>query len=473
MSLRFLLGLALVASAAPAGELVENVATKTDPAQTYTLYLPTGYGSEAAPDQRWPALLIFDPRGRGTPAAEIFQPGAERLGWILISSNHTASDGHMEPNLHAVNALLPELARRWAVDPARVYATGMSGTAVVAWLVAQQTGALAGVIAAAGPRSPGLFEGVEQIAFAHFGTVGTADFNFTEMRFMDDLFARLGAPHRLAVFDGPHGWMSPEIAARAMGWMEVQAMRHGRRPMDAELVKEVFTEELGSVRAEEESGNLHRALAGYRELANGFEGLGMVGEGLKAIQGKVAALSENPQVAQQDKELAAWDDEETRNRQRLAEVAGGLLASAQPGNRPWTAERIVEELRIETLLQQAQGEGVGAGAAKRMLATITAQLSFYLRRELWQRKAWREAGAVLEAATVIHPDRADLWYDLACARALEGRKKPALDALETAVEKGFTDVEHLQSDPDLEGIRKTEGYRVLVERLGIPSRSPS
>lgn len=51
-------------------------------------------------------------------------------------------------------------------------------------------------------------------------------------------------------------------------------------------------------------------------------------------------------------------------------------------------------------------------------------------------------------------------------RALEGRKKPALEALETAVEKGFTDIEHLQSDPDLEGIRKTEGYRALVERLG-------
>src|SRR5688572_19142511 len=132
-------------SANGAGKLAENVVTAADKQQTYTLFLPGSY--DAA--KKYPLLLIFDTRGRGTVAAEIFTGAAEEYGWILISSNGTRSDESSKPNERALRALFPELSR-YAVDPRRIYATGFSGTAIVAWSVGVNTGKLAGVIGVGG-----------------------------------------------------------------------------------------------------------------------------------------------------------------------------------------------------------------------------------------------------------------------------------------------------------------------------------
>src|SRR5512143_3793124 len=84
------------ANAAP-GSTVEGVVCPSDPTQTYTLYLPPKYDRS----RRWPLLLVFDPRGRGTLAAELFRDSAAAYGWIIVSSDNTRSDGPWEPNARA------------------------------------------------------------------------------------------------------------------------------------------------------------------------------------------------------------------------------------------------------------------------------------------------------------------------------------------------------------------------------------
>jgi len=113
----------------PTGRLVEGLRCESDPSQTYTLYLPSGY----SPSRRWPALLVLDPRGRSVVAASLFRDAAEAHGWLLLSSNDTRSDGPAEPNVKALQALWPEVHERYATDARRIYAAGFSGTGMVAW----------------------------------------------------------------------------------------------------------------------------------------------------------------------------------------------------------------------------------------------------------------------------------------------------------------------------------------------------
>jgi len=54
-------------------------------------------------------------------------------------------------------------------------------------------------------------------------------------------------------------------------------------------------------------------------------------------------------------------------------------------------------------------------------------------------------------------------YNVACGYALKGDKKQALAWLKRAIRSGFTDVDHMQNDPDLASIRDDEGFRALVE----------
>ena len=56
-------------------------------------------------------------------------------------------------------------------------------------------------------------------------------------------------------------------------------------------------------------------------------------------------------------------------------------------------------------------------------------------------------------------------YNLACARARLGDAKPAMAALEAAVESGFSDAAHLRRDEDLASLRDREEFRRLVEHL--------
>lgn len=63
------------------------------------------------------------------------------------------------------------------------------------------------------------------------------------------------------------------------------------------------------------------------------------------------------------------------------------------------------------------------------------------------------------------PERADFRYDLACSYALLGRRDEAFDELTRAVDLGFDDGEHLDEDPDLDGLRKDPRWAPLRARL--------
>src|SRR6185503_1523595 len=96
------------------------------------------------------------PRGRAVLAAEVFKPAAERFGWVILSSYDTRSDGPMEPNIKAIDALWPEVHERFATDPARIYAAGFSGGGMLTLSLGLGTGKVAGVIDCGGRLPEGV-----------------------------------------------------------------------------------------------------------------------------------------------------------------------------------------------------------------------------------------------------------------------------------------------------------------------------
>src|SRR6266446_3395595 len=222
------------AAQAPPGRLEEQVRSVTDTSQTFALYYPPGYSTE----RRWPVLFVLDPRGRALLALNLFQDRAARLGWVILSSYNTLSDGPPEPNVDAVNAMLAWAQAHPSLDPSRVYLAGFSGTARAAlgFAVALR-GHVAGVIAVGGAL--GFAMGGPETAFAadstfaYFGSAGTQDFNYEEVFAMADRFRTTRVPFRVVAFDGPHGWPPPDMCGDALDWLELRAMLGGLRAMDS------------------------------------------------------------------------------------------------------------------------------------------------------------------------------------------------------------------------------------------------
>ncbi|MFM7243315.1 MAG: TPR end-of-group domain-containing protein [Planctomycetaceae bacterium] len=53
-------------------------------------------------------------------------------------------------------------------------------------------------------------------------------------------------------------------------------------------------------------------------------------------------------------------------------------------------------------------------------------------------------------------------YNLACSLAREGRADEAIDALSRAILLGYDDLDHMESDPDLESIRRHPDFLALL-----------
>ena len=203
----------------PRGEIIGDVQCQDDPSQHYALYLPSYF----TPSRQWPVILAFDAGARGRQGVERYQAAAEKYGYIVAGSNNSRN-GPWEVGLDAAAAMTSDVNKRFPVDPKRTYTAGMSGGARVAIMVALNSDSIAGALASSAGYAD---EFHESVRFPIFGSAGTEDFNYREMRAID---VRMKSPHRVEVFEGGHTWLPIEMATEGVEWMEVQAMKSGLRP---------------------------------------------------------------------------------------------------------------------------------------------------------------------------------------------------------------------------------------------------
>jgi hypothetical protein len=178
--------------------------------------------------------------------------------------------------------------------------------------VALATNQMAGVIASSAgyPDS----EPRKSVLFAVFATAGTEDFNYLELRKLD---RALKSPHHLAIFEGGHGWLSSDLAVEAIEWMEIQAMKSGRRTKDDALLEKIFAKRVAQLAAE--SGD-PAALLALEGLVSDFKGLKDVSE----YATRAAALRRQKPVLEALKKERSEEQREERMITELATLENDL-----------------------------------------------------------------------------------------------------------------------------------------------------
>ncbi len=438
----------------PRGTLVEKVTCAGAPGQAYALYLPSNY----TPDRRWPILYAFDARANGRRVAELFQPAAEAHGWILVSSWNTASDGPAEPNFTAMHALWADTHARFAIDDARVYAAGYSGTVRFACMLALTApGTIAGIIGA-GAGFPFGTPPKKDNPFAFFGTVGDRDFNYYEMNDLDAAMGALGLPHRIEHFSGPHDWPPADLAMKAVAWMELQAMKAGRREKSPALIEAEWNRDRERARTQA-AAHPADALHTWSAMAADYAGLRDVAEATR----EAAALAASPACR---KELREREERDHRDKALLA-WAPAILGRANPVNEPVTVAQIAADLKIPELKKRAESADLEESlSAKRILNTYLGQTMFYLPQSFLEKKEYDRAVFMLSVGAEIRPEDPDPWVEIAAIHARKGKagRKKALEALRTAADKGLADPAELERDAFAD-LRQDEEFRRIVARV--------
>jgi dienelactone hydrolase len=368
--MRWLLALVLfgaVADVYPAeplvrGKIVERISAEADPTQSYAYYLPANYD----PESKWPILFVFDPRERGAFAAELFREPAELYGWIIVSSNNSHSLKSTEHNARALQAMWSDAPRRFSIDRRRIYATGFSGGAIMAWWLGRATNMVAGVIGCGGrmndPRD------LEGVTFDWYGIVGDADYNYTEMRRIEQALAGSTATtSRLEYFSGPHRWPPPPRLREAMDWMEVQAIRRGARSRDDDFLNQQAERDLASARRLENNGDLAGAMRAFQNIDRTYGAL----LDTSAARNRAAELRGHPDV------MRALRDEETAEtlEATMRTNLSRLLREYVRSEDPHPPAMLSSQLRIAYLKKLSREDSPAGHAAQRVLAMTFVQLN--------------------------------------------------------------------------------------------------
>ncbi|MGC4071690.1 MAG: hypothetical protein QM760_04105 [Nibricoccus sp.] len=422
------------------GRVLAKVVCEADETQSYALYVPSNYSSE----QRWPVIFCFDPRAHGLIPVERLRGAAEKYGYILAGSLNSRN-GPYPANVQAAQAMVKDVSAHFSIDPQQVYTAGMSGGARVATGIAL-SGVSKGVIAC-GAGFPALEAGVPlRVPFVFFGIVGIEDFNFGELRRLDDELAERNATHHIATFEGGHVWSPEPVLAEAVEWLELQAMRAGRKPANPDFIRTTLGNRTAAI---QKLSGLERWRA-LKAIAADFAGLIDVGEWTREANA-LGASREIKEAVKSEKRLLV---QETELVDDLRQAAAGSEASKQ---------RLVAKLRQRM-------DTAGNPAERLMLRraiTGYCSISRETARDLIGKKDYHQAAALLDLAATLRPEEVKLWIDLSCAYGLAGDRKRALESLDRAADAGFDDVARLEKELAFDRFHSDPRFKEILAKVGV------
>jgi predicted esterase len=439
------------------GKIIQSVACLGAPGQSYALYLPSAFD----PQEKWPVLYLFDPAARGVAGVEAFRDAAEDFGWMLVGSNNSRN-GPLEASAYAAMELWSDTQKRLPVDEHCVYAGGFSGGARLASIFPQLIGrAVAGIIGCGAGLSSGLRTS-DLTAGGYFGLTGLADFNYEEMKNLDLAFDPSGIPHRFLFVEGGHDWPDPRSCARAVGWLELTAMKAGFRPKVEATAEAVIDRELAEARSFEEAGRVFWA-------ADMLEAARRLAEGLRDIPGlaaRIESLRSRPEYGQ----FVSTESKRDKRAADFRALFGRAFGTVENETRSRVAVvMVLKELGIGSLQKEAKSKKTleDRSLASRLLfdfsfAAQSRAMEFYSRGDLVRSAACLDLA--IEACEEGLPREKSLYLNRACIAAEMGDKQRALEFLATAVDKGLSDVEVLDTTKALDSIRDTTRFREIMER---------
>lgn len=440
------------------GSVIEKIVCKADSSQSYALYLP----SEYSPQKKWPVIFAFDPGGRGDIPLKHFKDAAEKYNYLVIGSNN-AKNGPWEPIIRAMLAVYSDAQLRFSIDKTQIFVTGFSGGSRAASLFSQviQKPVVGIIGCGAGIATHLKPEEIESSAYC--GIVGIMDFNFREMVRLESQVEKLGIFHRILIFPGRHTWPPAEICTLAVEWMELVAMKQNIKPLDEELIERLFLKEIAEAQELEKSTDLASALARYEAVARIF------GEwqNIEDIQIKIHNLKENRLYKQFLKNEKKRDREETTILNKFAREIARI--KNHPPNLA-TLPKILSMLKIKTLSKAANDDEniYDKGTAVRTLHNIhvIARNEAFGQHEKGDfKRAILFFEVAVRAGVNVFKVQPYEYFNLACAYARDRNSGKALENLTLAIQEGFNEPELLESDKDLESIRKTPQFISLLDTL--------
>lgn len=203
----------------PTGKIVDTVACKADPSQTYAAYVPSNSNGAV--------IYCFDAHGAGTLPLKNYKALADKYGYILVGSNNSKNGNDWSTTENIWQALVKDSREQLPIDTGHVYVLGFSGGAKVAGYVALNHPGIKAVIV----NGAGLPDGTPpgDFPFAYTTLAGEGDLNLTDLLAYHQALDKTATKHHLISYNGKHEWAPATTMDIAFGGIKAD---EGAAPPD-------------------------------------------------------------------------------------------------------------------------------------------------------------------------------------------------------------------------------------------------
>ncbi len=411
----------------------ESVAGSADGAYAY--YLPSNYSV----DRPVPVLIFFDSHARGKDPVTMYQSLADGYGMLLVGSNNSKNGQQPNQGLSIYDQLIKDLRLKFAIDEGHISVSGFSGGARVAANLAQSRPEIGSVIACSAGYQP-----QQSDKFNYYAIVGKKDFNYQELRQLEDVLDGTMQKDFVSYWDGGHEWPTVAVMGDAFEFIDLCSMDPADVARDS-VSKEVLDRFAAQDKAERNAlsrWRLHKGL--IAKLGNGWEMSSYKAEMDKIKASKAWADAR----AADDKAM----QEETALRNEYVPFIGtksidewrALVAKLSPNSKPASSEAFFVRHRVLNFLSlNVYFQVDGALKAGDMAA----------------------AEHFLQIYALVDPFNPEAPYLTAQVRLQQNRPADAIASLQAAQRLGFKDAERMATDPKLVGIQPDPAFVKLLAEL--------
>ncbi len=440
----------------PTGQVIPQVVSLAESKYSYAIYLPSYYSAERS----FPVIIAFDPGARGIVPVSRFKDAAEKYGYILVASNNSRNGLPNAISEPIINDVIGETLKRFLIDRNRVYLAGLSGGARLALGIAlAMKGGAAGVVIC-GAGFPPNSEPTKDLPFVIYGTVGDEDFNYSEMRMLNETLSKLNLAHHIQIFEGTHEWASSELCIKAVEWLELQAMKTNRRKRDDAFVDSGWKRQSEEAAEFQASGKAFENFNAVNALVQDFRVLRDVSE----MEKNLAALREDKAVKQALKN----DKEDIAKEARLANqlISPGMELIQSNVDDPPGKIKEIRDLAVDIRKRSEITENT---ADRRLTRRVLRSALAYYREtatlNFIPNKKYDAALVYLAIGAELAPKNSMIPIEVARIYAITNQKKQALRSLQSGVEKGYSDIKALENDKAFEGLHGERDWTKLIEKM--------
>ncbi|WP_350287317.1 alpha/beta hydrolase [uncultured Croceitalea sp.] len=224
------------------GTILDSIVVQDTINETFALYLPKSFEMKS----KWPLLMVFDMKGRGSRVLGMFKEAAEAHGYILAAPNNLNDSLSITKNIVSVKMVLNRLGTMFPIHKSRMYTAGYQSGGRFANLVPIFIKPLAGAVSIS--TSVANLELLNSKRPFHLVNIVSAhDFNYTTLLEDEKLLNRLKFPNNMLVFETEDELPDTNYLKRALWLFNLSAMAKGNLAKDEDAILKNYDNEIKEI----------------------------------------------------------------------------------------------------------------------------------------------------------------------------------------------------------------------------------